>query len=122
MCLVLLLATLAGLRESTVVVFSSLNTVSLETGFLYCIMENLKNAQVSLYSLTDLNIGHRVELTFLEGKLGRFLKMFFKLIALKVKVKADSTQMRIVLFLDLYHKKTTQLAVKEGQLDTMTYV
>ena len=32
-----------------------------------------KNAQVCIYSLADLNIGHCVELTFLEGKLGWFL-------------------------------------------------
>ena len=34
-----------------------------------------KNAQVSIYSLADLNIGHCVvdlELTFFEGKLGGF--------------------------------------------------
>ena len=30
------------------------------------------NAQVYMYSPTDLNIGYCVELTFLEGKLGRF--------------------------------------------------
>ena len=30
----------------------------------------LKNTQVSIYSLADLNIGHCVELAFLEGKLG----------------------------------------------------
>ena len=42
----------------------------------------LKNAQVCIYSLSDLNIGHCEELSFLEGKLGRFLKMkFFKNIA-----------------------------------------
>ena len=29
-----------------------------------------KNAQVCIYSLADLNIGHCVELTFFEGKLG----------------------------------------------------
>ena len=41
-----------------------------------------KNAQVCIYSLSDLNIGHCEELSFLEGKLGRFLKMkFFKNIA-----------------------------------------
>ena len=26
--------------------------------FMHCIMQNLKNAQVSIYSLPDLNIGH----------------------------------------------------------------
>ena len=41
---------------------------------MHCIMQNFKkNAQVYLYSLVDLNIGHCVELTFLEGKLGWFL-------------------------------------------------
>ena len=33
----------------------------------YCFMQNLKNAQVSIYSLAHLNIGHCVELTFSEG-------------------------------------------------------
>ena len=28
------------------------------------------NAQVCIYSLADLNIGHCVKFTFLEGKLG----------------------------------------------------
>ena len=37
-----------------------------------CIMQNLKNAQITIYSLADLNIGHSVELTFFEGKLGGF--------------------------------------------------
>ena len=49
---------------------------------------------------------------------------FFKYCILKVKV--DSTKMRIVFsftrFLDINHKKSTQLAHKKGQLDTMTYV
>ena len=44
--------------------------------YMHCIMQNLKkNAQVSIYSLEDLNIGHCIELTFLEGKLGRFLML-----------------------------------------------
>ena len=38
--------------------------------YMHCIMQNLKNAQVCIYSLADLNIGHCVELDFLEGKLG----------------------------------------------------
>ena len=38
--------------------------------YMHCIMQNLKNAQDFIYSLADLNIGHCVELTFLEGKLG----------------------------------------------------
>ena len=34
-------------------------------------MQNLKqNAQVSIYSLADLNIGHSVELTFFLGQAG----------------------------------------------------
>ena len=36
-----------------------------------------KNAQVSIYSRADLPIGHCVELTFPEGKLGRFLMLTF---------------------------------------------
>ena len=37
-----------------------------------CSMQRLKNAQVSIYSLADLNKGHCVEVTFFEGKLGGF--------------------------------------------------
>ena len=61
-----------------------------------------KNAQVCIYSLADLNIDQCVELTFFEGKLGRFLiltflkKVFKTYCILKVKVKVDSTRMRIV--------------------------
>ena len=79
--------------------------------------------------LADLNIGHYVELTFLECKLGRFLILtfliwsFFKTYCiLKVKVKKDSTQMTITWFVSLYHKISTELDLKKGQLDTMTYV
>ena len=32
----------------------------------------IKHAQVSIYSLEDLNIGHCVELTFFGGKLGEY--------------------------------------------------
>ena len=35
--------------------------------------ESLKNAQVGIYSLADLNTGHCAELTFFEGKLGRLV-------------------------------------------------
>ena len=42
--------------------------------YMHCIMQNLnKNAQVNIYYLVDLNIGHHVELTIFEGKLGGFL-------------------------------------------------
>ena len=74
--------------------------------YMHDIMQNFKrNAQVCIYSLADLNIGHCVELTFLEGKLGWFLILtFLKLktyCILKVKVKLDSAhdQMRIVFSL-----------------------
>ena len=41
--------------------------------YMHCIMQELKkDAQVSIYSLADINISHCVELTFFEGKLGRF--------------------------------------------------
>ena len=40
-------------------------------------MQNLKKTLVSIDSLADLNIGHCVELTFLEGKLDRFLMLTF---------------------------------------------
>ena len=39
----------------------------------YMYAELPKNAQVSIYSLADLYIGHCVKLIFLEGKLGIFL-------------------------------------------------
>ena len=40
---------------------------------MHCVMHNYKkNAQISIYSLADLNWGHCVDLTFLEGKLGGF--------------------------------------------------
>ena len=44
--------------------------------YMHCMMQNLKKMHrltVCIYSLADLNIGHCVELTFLEGKLGRYL-------------------------------------------------
>ena len=42
--------------------------------YMHTIMQNFKiNAQVCIYSLADLNIGHCVELTFFEGKLNGFL-------------------------------------------------
>ena len=41
--------------------------------YMHCIMQDLKkDAQVSIYSLADLNNGHCVEFTFFEGKLGGF--------------------------------------------------
>lgn len=61
------------------------------------------NAQICMYSITCHNISQCVEfveLTFFEGEFGRFLmKPFLKWIFknycnLKVKVKADSMQMR----------------------------
>ena len=40
---------------------------------MHCILQNLKkNAQVSIYSLADINKGHNVDLTFFEDKLGGF--------------------------------------------------
>ena len=62
-----------------------------------------KNAQVSIYFLADLNIDDCEEFTFLLGKLDIFLmlpvlKWVFKTYCiLKVRVKVDSTLMRIVL-------------------------
>ena len=48
---------------------------------IHSIMQNYKkqkkNAQVCIYSLANLYIGHCVELTFLEGKLGRYLMLTF---------------------------------------------
>ena len=42
--------------------------------YMHCNMQNFifKNAQVSIYSLADLKIGHCVELTINKGKLGWF--------------------------------------------------
>ena len=40
---------------------------------MHCILQNKKNARVCIYSLADINIGHCVELTILNGKLGRLL-------------------------------------------------
>ena len=37
-----------------------------------------ESAQVCIYSLADLNIGHCVELTFFEGKLGGFFVVKIK--------------------------------------------
>ena len=39
---------------------------------MHCLMQNVKNAQVRIYSLADLNIGHCVKFTIFEGKLGGF--------------------------------------------------
>ena len=42
---------------------------------MYNIMKNYKiNAQVRIFSQADLNISDCVELTFVEGKLERFLE------------------------------------------------
>ena len=62
-----------------------------------CIMQHFKiNAQFNIYSQAGLNIGQYVELTFLEVML-IFSTDFLTYCILKVKVKVDSTQMRIVL-------------------------
>ena len=43
---------------------------------MHCNMQNFEiNAQVSIYSLAALNVGHFVEWTFLEGKLGNILML-----------------------------------------------
>ena len=55
---------------------------------LYICRIKKKNAQVSIYSLADLNIGHCVELTFFEGKLGGFLE---------VKIKKSSNKLKTIL-------------------------
>ena len=45
---------------------------------MHCITQNFKeNAQVCIYSLADINIGHCVEFAFLESKLSRFLMLTF---------------------------------------------
>ena len=41
-----------------------------------CIMPK-NRAYVNIFSLADLNIGHCVDMTFLEGKVGRFLMLAF---------------------------------------------
>ena len=41
--------------------------------YMHCTMQTFKRiALVCIYSLADQNIGHYVELTFFEGKLGKF--------------------------------------------------
>ena len=55
-----------------------------------------KNAQVSIYSLADLNIGHCVSLTFFEGKLGgifvvKVLKFSYKLKTALIWVESTFT-------------------------------
>ena len=42
--------------------------------------ESKINAQVSIYSLADLNIDHCIELTFLEGKLGNICEIYANLV------------------------------------------
>ena len=72
--------------------------------YMHCIITIFfKNAQVSIYFLADLNIGHCVELTFL-------------------KANSEDCYWFITRFLYSTTKKFTQLALKKGQLDTMTYV
>ena len=91
------------------------------------------NAQVCMYSITDLIISQCVEfveLTFFESEFGRFLmkpflKWSFEIYCnLKVKVKADSMQMRAVLvlsrLLDTYYKKSIHLALSDGQFYPFT--
>ena len=87
-------------------------------------MQNFKiNAQVCKYSLSDLNIGHCIELTFLDGKLDRSLMVtFFKLMHFESEGRNNSEEncfQFLIRFLDPYHKKTIQLALKEGQFYTM---
>ena len=46
--------------------------------YVHCIMQDLKNAQVCIYSLADLKRDHCVKSTFPEGNLGRFLLLMFQ--------------------------------------------
>ena len=92
--------------------------------------ESLKKMHrlLSISSLADLNI-----VDLLWGQVGlisyiNFFKMkFLKLIALW-KWTWKKIQLRWELFLvysyilSFYYKKSTQLALKKSQLDTMTYV
>ena len=49
-------------------------------------MQNfIKNVQVCIYSLADLNIGHYVELTSLEGKLVKYLRLLEIILIINVK-------------------------------------
>ena len=101
---------------------------------MHCIMQSLqKNAQVCIHSLADLQINYCVELTFREGKLGRFpmwtfLKwsflnlLHFESESEKMFNSDENSFLFISRFLDLYHKYSTQVALKEGQLDTMIYL
>ena len=50
---------------------------------------------------------------------------FFNLLHFEVESRFNSDEncfWFITKFLDLYHKKSAQLVLKKGQLDTMTYV
>lgn len=72
---------------------------------ILCRILGEKNPQVCIYSLIDVSMGHCVELTFLGGKLGRFLKLTFIIWILKkktycilnVKVREYSIKMRFVI-------------------------
>ena len=75
---------------------------------MFCIMHNLTNAQVRIFSLANLNIGHYVKLTCFEGKLGgvestftfkwnKFKKLYLKKVYIRNQPnfswrKAKSTQ------------------------------
>ena len=54
-------------------------TILIDMGTVLCRFFPQKNPQVCIYSLNNPNpnIGHCVELTFLEGRLGRFLMLAF---------------------------------------------
>ena len=52
-------------------------TVLIDIGTVICRFCFFKNPQVCIYSLANPNIGNCVELTFLEGRLGRFLMLAF---------------------------------------------
>ena len=91
------------------------------------------NAQVCTYFLTDLHVVHCVELTFLEGKLGRCLMlMFLKWSFINLLHFESESEKRfnsdeycfwfVTKFVDPYYMKSIPLALKEGQFYTMTYV
>ena len=58
-----------------------------------------KNAQVGIYSLADLNLGHCVVLTFFEGKLGGFFMVKVYLFGnRRVKILTCSLKRSVTLF------------------------
>ena len=59
--------------------------IEVDDRHMHCIIQNFKNKCRGLNSLADLNIGHYVELTFLEGKLVKYLRLLEIILIINVK-------------------------------------